>query len=234
MPVPAGSPSSGGNVTVYVWHKPTELVHSLLCSWVCFCIYGPFNYISFHKFSRQFSVFSLSSSGLISALLVLSTIYLFMKVSFSPDIIHSGWLGSEHQLTKQLTLYAYLFKPLCVPSSQWSQWSVHPMVNAYYSLVCTQCEVEKIEDQNTPYQVWNPPLVYPILWQKGWWWWWWEIWARGRRGEGVVSIYRPQRMTRTIRRRSCFSVSVCLSLSVCLPVCLSLSRSLSQMAGKCP
>ena len=28
--------------------------------------------------------------GLISALLVLSTLYLFMKVSFSPDIIPSG------------------------------------------------------------------------------------------------------------------------------------------------
>ena len=31
---------------------------------------------------------------------------LFMKVSFSPDIIHSGWLGSKHQLTnKQTNLY---------------------------------------------------------------------------------------------------------------------------------
>ena len=61
--------------------------------------FGPFNCISFHKFSRLLSVFSLCSSGLISALLVLSTLYLFMKVSFSPDIIPSGWLGSEHQLT---------------------------------------------------------------------------------------------------------------------------------------
>ena len=40
------------------------------------------------------SVFSLCSSGLISALLVLWAIYLLMKVSFSPDIIHSGWVGS--------------------------------------------------------------------------------------------------------------------------------------------
>ena len=31
--------------------------------------------------------------------LVLSTIYLFMKVSFSPDISPRGWLGSKHQLT---------------------------------------------------------------------------------------------------------------------------------------
>ena len=31
------------------------------------------------------------------------TIYLFMKVSFSPDIIASGWLGSMHQLINKLT-----------------------------------------------------------------------------------------------------------------------------------
>ena len=44
--VPAGSPSRGGDVAVYVWHKPTELSHSFLfCSCVCFCLYGPFNCI---------------------------------------------------------------------------------------------------------------------------------------------------------------------------------------------
>ena len=42
------------------------------------------------KFSRHLSAFSLCSSGLISALLVLSAVYLFMKVSFSPDIIFCG------------------------------------------------------------------------------------------------------------------------------------------------
>ena len=78
--VPAGSPS----------HEATELAHSLLfCSCVYFCLYGPFNCILFQ------SVFSLCSSGLISALLILSTIYLF-----SPDINNpSGWLGSKHQWT---------------------------------------------------------------------------------------------------------------------------------------
>ena len=45
--------------------------------------YGPFNYISFHKFSQQFSAFSLCSPSLISALPVLSTIYLFVKVSLN-------------------------------------------------------------------------------------------------------------------------------------------------------
>ena len=72
----------------------------LFCSCVCLCLYGPFNCISFHKFSRQLSAFSLRTSGLISAFLVLSTIYLFMKVSLSPDIILCGWLGLKHQLTK--------------------------------------------------------------------------------------------------------------------------------------
>ena len=40
--------------------------------------------------------------GLISALLVLSTLYLFMNVSLSPDIILCGWLGLEHSLTNYL------------------------------------------------------------------------------------------------------------------------------------
>ena len=39
------------------------------------------------------------SHSVLPVVLVLSTIYLFMKVSFSPDIIPSGWLGSKHQLT---------------------------------------------------------------------------------------------------------------------------------------
>ena len=62
-----------------------------------FCLYGPFNCISFHQFCLPLFVFSLCSSCLFSVLLVLSAIYLFVKVSFSPDIIPSGWLGSKHQ-----------------------------------------------------------------------------------------------------------------------------------------
>ena len=57
---------------------------------VCFCLYGPFNCSSFHYFSRELAAFSFYSSGLVSALLVLSTIYLCMKVSLSPDIIPCG------------------------------------------------------------------------------------------------------------------------------------------------
>ena len=73
-----------------VGHKPTELAHSfhnLLCSCVCFRLSGPFTCISFNKFSPKLSAFSLCSSGLICALLVLSTIYFFRKVSLSPDIL---------------------------------------------------------------------------------------------------------------------------------------------------
>ena len=40
----------------------------LFCSCGCFCLHGPFNCISFHKFSLQLSVFSFSSSCLISAI----------------------------------------------------------------------------------------------------------------------------------------------------------------------
>ena len=81
-------------------HKPTKLAHSFLfSSCVRFCLYSPFNCISFHKFSRQLFAFSLFFFGLNSAVMVLSTIYRFMKVSLSPDIILCGGLGLRHQLT---------------------------------------------------------------------------------------------------------------------------------------
>ena len=89
--VPAGSSWRGGDVTAYVKdiNQPSfpTLFFFKFCSCVYFCPHGPFNCISFHKFSRHVSVFSLCSSGLISAPLVLSTIglYRFMKVSFSSD-----------------------------------------------------------------------------------------------------------------------------------------------------
>ena len=70
-------------------NQPSLPTLFLFCSSVYFCLYGPFNCISFHKVSRQLFVFSLCSCGLSSALLILSTIYLFMKVSCSPNIIPS-------------------------------------------------------------------------------------------------------------------------------------------------
>ena len=81
------------------WQKPTELAHSFLfCSCVCFCLYGLFECISFHKFCWQLSAFSLCSSGHISALVAPLTINLFRKVSFGPDIVLCGWLGLKHLL----------------------------------------------------------------------------------------------------------------------------------------
>ena len=80
-------------------NQPTLPTLFLFCSSVCFCLYGPFNCISFHKCSWQLYAFSLCSSGLIAAKLVFSTIYLFTKVSLSPDIIHCGWVDLKRQLT---------------------------------------------------------------------------------------------------------------------------------------
>ena len=83
-------------------HKPTKLVHSFLfCSRVYFFLRALSTV--FHSINCPYNS-PYSDSGLISALLVLSTICLFRKVSFSPDIIPSGWLGSEHTLNSQLTL----------------------------------------------------------------------------------------------------------------------------------
>ena len=86
-----------------LWYKSTALTHTFLfCSCACFWLESPFNCISFHKFS-QFSAFSFCSSGLISALLVHSNIYLFMRVSLSSDIILCGWLGLNFKLKQQLS-----------------------------------------------------------------------------------------------------------------------------------
>ena len=82
--VPVGSPSHGGEVKVCVLdiNQPSLATHFTL--FLClFLSYGPFTCISFHKFFRQLSVFSLCSPSLISALLVLSTIYLCIKVSLN-------------------------------------------------------------------------------------------------------------------------------------------------------
>ena len=82
--VPADSPSRGGDAAVYVFITETNRACSLLFlfySCVYFCLYGPFNCNSFHTFSRQLSAFSFCSSGLISALLVLSPIYLSLYES---------------------------------------------------------------------------------------------------------------------------------------------------------
>ena len=105
-------------------HKPTEIAHSFLFySCIYFCLYGPFNCISFHKFSRQLPAFSLCSSSLHSASSALSTIYLCMKVSLSPDIILCGWLGLKHQLF-------FFFFSLCIIKE--------PLVCSYFEITSTR------------------------------------------------------------------------------------------------
>ena len=71
-------------------HEPTELAHSFRSVLSSVSVFMALSTV-FHSInSPENSVFSLCSSGLISALLVLSTLFLFMKVPFSPDIIPSS------------------------------------------------------------------------------------------------------------------------------------------------
>ena len=79
------------------WHELTELAHYFSVLFLfCLCLYGPFNCISLNKSSRQFCTFSLCTSRLVSAFLVLSTTYLSYESLPTSDIIHSGWLSSKH------------------------------------------------------------------------------------------------------------------------------------------
>ena len=91
--VPMGPPSGGGDVAVKCQrHKPTELAHSFFFYSVLVSI-SVFMALStvFHSLnSPDNSPLSHCSSSLISAVLVLLTIYLFMKVSISPGIILCG------------------------------------------------------------------------------------------------------------------------------------------------
>ena len=68
-----GSPSHGGDVTVYVKDINQPSLPTFYSVLVFICLYSPFNCISLNKFSRQFSIFSRCSSGLLSALLARST-----------------------------------------------------------------------------------------------------------------------------------------------------------------
>ena len=71
--------------------KPTELAHSFYSVLVSVSVFMTLS-TAFHFVNSPYnSPFSHPIfSGLISALLVLSTLCLFIKVSFSPDIIRSG------------------------------------------------------------------------------------------------------------------------------------------------
>ena len=123
--VPVGSPSRGGDVMVYVIDIKQPSLPTLFILFLCLCL-------SFKALSPVFnsinspdnSPLSDCSAGLISALLVLSTTYLFTKVSLSPDIILCGWLGLKHQLTNQLTLRD-IFIPFQILSQGWKNCLNH-------------------------------------------------------------------------------------------------------------
>ena len=91
--VPAGSPSRGGDVEINVFDVnqpslPTPF-HTVLTSVSVFMALSTVVHSINSPDNSPFSL-SLSSLGLTCVLLVLSTTYLFMGVSFSPDVIPSG------------------------------------------------------------------------------------------------------------------------------------------------
>ena len=96
--VPTSPPSRGGDVAVYVFdiNLPSLLIpsYSVLASISVFMALSTV----FHSIkSADNSPFSDCSSGLLSALLVLSTLCLFMKVSFSPDITPQ-WAAADAEI----------------------------------------------------------------------------------------------------------------------------------------
>ena len=92
--VPASSSSRGGDVAVYVFDinqpsLPTPFHYVLVSISVFMALSTVFHSINAPDNSPlSHSVLPVTSR--ISTLLVLSTIYLFLKVSFSPDIILCG------------------------------------------------------------------------------------------------------------------------------------------------
>ena len=88
-----GSPSRGGDVTVYVFDinqpsLPTPFYSVPVSISVCIALSTVFH--SINSPDNPPLSHSICSSGLISALVVLSTVYLFAKVSFGPDMILCG------------------------------------------------------------------------------------------------------------------------------------------------
>ena len=99
-----GSFSRGWDVAVYVWHKPTELAHSFFYSvLVSISVYMAFSVVFHSITSPDNSPFSHSVLPVLSLPYWSFQLHTSLRVSFSPDIIHSGWRGTKHQLTNSLT-----------------------------------------------------------------------------------------------------------------------------------
>ena len=72
----------------------------LLCSRFCFCLYSPFNCISYHKFSRQHSAFfSLFLWSYFCLTGPFNYISLFWKSPSALIWFFCGWLGLKHKPT---------------------------------------------------------------------------------------------------------------------------------------
>ena len=104
MDVPAGSPSRGGDVAVHVFDiNQSSFATPFYSVLVSISVLMALSTVlhSIHSLDNF-----LPSHSVLPVLFPLySTIYFFMKVSFSPDIILCGWLGLKHQLTNYLIMY---------------------------------------------------------------------------------------------------------------------------------
>ena len=74
-----------------LWHKPPKLAHSFLfCFYMYFCLYGPFNCISFHQFSQQHL---LSNSALSALFLPYWSFQLYISIESTPQPLYNPlWL----------------------------------------------------------------------------------------------------------------------------------------------
>ena len=76
------------SIVFVVWPSPRSVVYAFHINQPS--LPTPFNLFLCQFLSRKIPAFSFCASGLVSALLALSTTYLIMKVSLSPDVIPCG------------------------------------------------------------------------------------------------------------------------------------------------
>ena len=89
--VSAGSPSRGGDVTVCLRHKPIEIAHSFKSVLVFVSVFMALSTVFHSIISPVNSPFSRSVLPVLSLpYWSFQLYYLFMKVSFSPDVILSS------------------------------------------------------------------------------------------------------------------------------------------------
>ena len=98
-------------------HPSLPTLFFFFCSCVYFCLHGPISCISFYKLSRHVSVFSLCSSGLISAFSVLVSVSVFMALSTEFHSINSPDNSPLPHSVLPVLFLPFLF--LCLFLSLW-------------------------------------------------------------------------------------------------------------------